>query len=763
MFNSLRFRFALIFISLAIGPLIIVGAIIGARSYNTLEQQSLVLQRKVAEGMAHEIGGAIEHWENELVLINELYGLGALELKEQRAILSSIIAHQHDFQEVALLDSEGQEQIRLSRTTVILDDDLQSRAGNEEFLFHTTNSGTYLGPVFFDDTIREPLVTISVPVFNRSSEELVSVLVAESRFKVIWDLLSDLELASEGEVYVINQAGLVVAHRHPDIVLRGTTIELPEVDGQAEGLSGTNVIVAKHTIQFGNQELVVVAEQPVSSALELATNSLFIMATVIVVALAFSSIIALFMTRRIVRPIEALATSAQAISNGNFSQRVEISSRDEVGQLASSFNKMAEDLARSTTSIDNLNKEITERRLAEARLQESEERYHSIIEDAHDMVQSVGLDGKLIFVNRAWLETLGFTEAELPKLNLFNIISTESLVHCQELFAKVMRGESVQNFQAIFIAKDGREITVEGSATPRYFQNNVVATQGIFRDITERKQAENKINQLYKQVKTLNTGLEQRIKERTGELEGAVTAAKNASQAKSEFLASMSHELRTPLNAVIGFSQVLGKQYFGKLNEKQAEYVSDIFNSGQHLLALINDVLDLSKVEAGKMELEISKVKINDLLQSSLTMIKERAQAHIISLETQTAEDIERLEIMADERRIKQVIFNLLSNAIKFTPDGGAIKVRSRREGEELIISVSDTGIGISPQEQKKVFEEFYQASGGVKDKTPGTGLGLALTKSIVEMHGGRVWVESEGKDKGSRFTFTLPIRGVNS
>ena len=248
--------------------------------------------------------------------------------------------------------------------------------------------------------------------------------------------------------------------------------------------------------------------------------------------------------------------------------------------------------------------------------------------------------------------------------------------------------------------------------------------------------------------------LEEMVKERTGELEEAVQATEVASRAKSDFLASMSHELRTPLNAVIGFSQVLQEQYFGKLNEKQAEYVSDILGSGQHLLSLINDVLDLAKIEAGKMELEPSGVKIKDLLESSLVMIKEKALMHGISLDIHTAEDLEGLEIMADERGLKQVMFNLLSNAAKFTPDGGAITVESRKEGKELIISVSDTGIGIAPKEQEKVFEEFYQASDVVKGKIPGTGLGLSITRRIVEMHGGRIWVESEGPGKGSRFTF---------
>jgi signal transduction histidine kinase len=245
---------------------------------------------------------------------------------------------------------------------------------------------------------------------------------------------------------------------------------------------------------------------------------------------------------------------------------------------------------------------------------------------------------------------------------------------------------------------------------------------------------------------------------RLAELEIEASAARLANQTKSDFLASMSHELRTPLNAIIGFSQLLQEQYFGTLNNKQAEYVTDILDSGKHLLSLISDILDLSKVEAGKMELDVSVVKIANLLQNSLVMIKEKASVHNLNIEVQIAVDIQGLEIVCDERRLKQVMFNLLSNAGKFTPDSGTIQVAAERKGSELIISVSDTGIGVTPQEKKRLFQAFYQASGGIKDKTPGTGLGLAITRSIVEKHGGRIWVESEGLNKGSRFTFTLPI-----
>ena len=241
------------------------------------------------------------------------------------------------------------------------------------------------------------------------------------------------------------------------------------------------------------------------------------------------------------------------------------------------------------------------------------------------------------------------------------------------------------------------------------------------------------------------------------ELTAATEEAKLANQAKSEFLANMSHELRTPLNAIIGFSQVLQERYFGDLNEKQSEYVGDVLESGKHLLSLINDILDLSKIEAGKMEPVLSTVRIKELLENSLIMVREKALKHGISLDIDTT-DLDGTEIMADERKLKQVMFNLLSNATKFTPDGGAITVEGRKDGEEFIISVSDTGIGIAAGEREKIFGEFYQAGGSMKDKPPGTGLGLSITRRIVDMHDGKIWVESEGEGKGSQFSFTLPI-----
>jgi GAF domain-containing protein len=229
-----------------------------------------------------------------------------------------------------------------------------------------------------------------------------------------------------------------------------------------------------------------------------------------------------------------------------------------------------------------------------------------------------------------------------------------------------------------------------------------------------------------------------------------------ASRHKSEFLANMSHELRTPLNAILGFSEVLAERMFGEVNEKQAEYLQDILSSGRHLLSLINDILDLSKVEAGRLELDLGRFHLPTALDNALTLIRERATRHGITL-TQSVD--ERLgDIVADERKVKQILVNLLSNAVKFTPEGGRVGLTATAAESVVTIAVSDTGIGIAPEDQAAIFEEFRQVGRDETRQQEGTGLGLTLAKRFVELHGGRIWVESH-VGQGSTFSFTLPVR----
>jgi len=246
--------------------------------------------------------------------------------------------------------------------------------------------------------------------------------------------------------------------------------------------------------------------------------------------------------------------------------------------------------------------------------------------------------------------------------------------------------------------------------------------------------------------------VEEELREKNRELE-------QVSRFKSQFLASLSHELRTPLNSIIGFSELLWEQSYGPLNEKQKRHVSNILESGRHLLSLINDILDLSKIEAGRMELHPEAFSLQEALEASVAIISSLASKSNISLELHRNGPLGT--VRADPARFKQIMYNLLSNAVKFTPEGGRVVVAVRRPppGEFVEISVADTGIGIAPEDHERIFQEFQRIETPLVKAKEGTGLGLPLTKKLVELHGGRIWVESE-VGHGSTFTFTLPLSG---
>jgi signal transduction histidine kinase/DNA-binding response OmpR family regulator len=250
--------------------------------------------------------------------------------------------------------------------------------------------------------------------------------------------------------------------------------------------------------------------------------------------------------------------------------------------------------------------------------------------------------------------------------------------------------------------------------------------------------------------------LEQRIAEKTAHLQKANIELERANRMKSEFLATMSHELRTPLNAIIGFAEVLRDKISGDLNEEQIEFVKDIHSSGQHLLQMINDILDLSKIEAGRMTLQYEVFFVPEVIEDVYAISKGLANKKGLHVKIIMQPDVGTIE--ADRMKFKQILYNLLSNAIKFTPQNGSITIEALVREDRLQISVADTGIGMKPEEQEKVFREFWQADSSFSRKYEGTGLGLTLSKKIVEMHGGSIWFESE-YGKGSIFYFSLPLK----
>ena len=372
---------------------------------------------------------------------------------------------------------------------------------------------------------------------------------------------------------------------------------------------------------------------------------------------------------------------------------------------------------------------------AQTELRESEERLRSILASIDDAVLVTDKSGLFVAVRASgsgsgsptasggWIGATFRDVFPVPVSSLF-----------EAAFAAVQAHDRVEQFDYSLPAEGG-EVWFNAKVSPLKDLNRGFAGVTIVaRDITVRKLSEERLRL-------------------------ASLAADAASRAKSDLLAGMSHELRTPLTAIIGYGEILANEYFGQVNERQKQQLEIILQASRHLLDLINDILDISKIESGKTELEIGSVQVSTLVKHTLVLLKETASRRKIRVNTSIPPDVDALQCPADERRVKQVLFNLVSNALKFTPEGGSVEIALRMQEDSLAASVIDTGIGIPRGELERIFDAFYQIRGRPSmTKVPGSGLGLSLARQIVELHGGRIWAESEGEGKGTCFTFTLPL-----
>jgi len=376
------------------------------------------------------------------------------------------------------------------------------------------------------------------------------------------------------------------------------------------------------------------------------------------------------------------------------------------------------------------------------RIEEDLRRQAQLIEASHDAIIVREPGGRILQWNAAAQETYGWSATETLGQVTHTLFQTGFPVSLEEVEAALDRGGRWDG-ELRHTRHDGARITVESRhILVRGIDGTPVAVLETNRDITLRKQAEEAVAALNTKLGATNKELELRNRE-----------VERANRMKSEFLASMSHELRTPLNAIIGFSDLLAEQTAGPLSSKQQRFVSHIQQGARHLLALINDILDLSKVEAGRLELNRENVPVGTALAEVLVSIRPAAAAKDIAVHSSIGPDV---TVFADRVRFKQILVNLLGNAVKFTPAGGRIWVEAAERRGRLTVSVSDTGLGIPIEEQEAIFDAFHQAGATTKGIKEGTGLGLAITKRLVEEHGGRIWVESE-PGKGARLSFTMP------
>jgi signal transduction histidine kinase/HAMP domain-containing protein len=768
-------KYLLLILTLVTGALLASGAISVYFSYQEIKTALSNLQHEKAVAASSRIEQYIHQIEQQLAYA-ALPQLDASDVELRRIEFLKLLRQAPEVTDISQLDASGREQIAVSRLG--MDNVNSGKDRSQEPAFRNARRGKpWFGPVYFRKET-EPYMTIAI----RSGSDAGPVTVAEVNLKFIWDVVSRIKIGDKGKAYVVDRNGFLIADPDIGLVLRKTDLSnLPHVKAAigahdagaaamlSTDLTGTQVLTSVATIDPLGWSVFV--EQPVAEVYEKLNASILRTGLLLLAGLVISALAALALARGMVRPIRILDEGARRIGDGDLDQKINIHTGDELEALADQFNRMTGQLSESYAGLERKVDERTRE------LQHSLEQQTAISEILR-VISSSPTDVRPVLdaiADRA-LTLCGASAASihLTDGNVLRHVASkgESPEEADATALLPVSGDSISG-RAVLERRTihVHDVLAEASEYPvgaeisRRIGNRTLLVTPLYREgqpfgtiLLRRKEVrpfserEIALLQTFGDQATIaieNVRLFREIQDKSRQLEVA-------NQHKSEFLANMSHELRTPLNAIIGFSEVLLERLFGDLNEKQDDYLKDIHSSGRHLLNLINDILDLSKVEAGRMELDLSTFDLPTAIANAMTLIRERAQQHGIALAKEVAPELGN--VVADERKFKQILLNLLSNAVKFTPDGGRIDVTAQCDADNIVVAVHDTGIGIAPEDQEAVFEEFRQVGNNYTSKQEGTGLGLALTRRFVELHGGQISVHST-PGKGSTFTFTLPIK----
>jgi len=771
-------KYFLLILALVCGALLISGAVGLYFSYQENKVALASVQREKAVGAAARIEQFILQIEQQLTYaaMGQL-GPGGME---QRLIEFYKLQRQvHAITDIAQIDANGREQLLVSRLGMNVTDSGADRSADPAFKGAKPDK-TWFGPVSFRKET-EPYMSIAV----RAKGNAGAVTVADVNLKFIWDVVTRIKIGKKGKAYVVDGSGHLVADPDIGLVLRKTDLStLPQVqwalrkDAEesfalvARDMAGASVLTAYASIEPLGWKVFV--EQSFDEVFETLNAAILRSVALIAAGLLISALVALWLARSMVHPIRTLQEGAARIGAGDLDQEIVIKTGDELEALANQFNQMSAQLRESYAGLE---KKVDERT---AELQETvahqratasilgiiassvgdtDPVFDAIARAAASVIQNARV--QLFLVEDGMLHHVGGTglnEEQRASLKGFYPAALENTgyngksilekrtVHVPDVLADSNRpglakaSHEATGLRAVLVVPMISEGEAIGSITTSFTEPGEFTDKQITLLNSFAAQAV---------IAIRNARLFREIQEKSRQLE-------IANQHKSDFLANMSHELRTPLNAIIGFSEVLLEKMFGEVNEKQLDYLQDIHSSGKHLHSLINDILDLSKIEAGRMDLDIAEFDLSSALQNAMTLVKERAQRHGIALTLEADEAIGAFR--ADERKFKQIMLNLLSNAVKFTPEGGKIGVRARPVGNAVEVAVTDTGVGIAAEDQESVFDEFKQVGRDYTKKAEGTGLGLALTKRFVELHGGSIRLEST-PGQGSTFTVTIPTQ----
>lgn len=767
MFHKLRNRFTLIFVGLAVIPLMIVVTVLAVDTFNDLVADTYDDLRELTKRFQGAVEQTIAGSLDDLILLDNAYGFDELSLEQQENLITAIIANKGSFERVSVLESDGTLRFEVSR----YGSDFASERGQgseRNAVAQTVIDSKQLSSsgIRFDAQSGEPVLTIGIPFFDLRDGAISSLLLVDFRFRVVWNLVTELEAeAARSEnfsLFLTDDLGTVVAYSDTSVVLRGTSFALPEQDGQVPNLRGENSFTVTRRFAVGSTGFVIVVQEHVANALKDINEAILTTAIVTLITLIAAGGLVALTVRQVVRPIEKLSSAASAIQQGNLSTRVDIESKDELGQLSGAFNHMTSELARL---IENLEQRVKERT-----------RDLSVAAEVSTQVT------RLLDINELLPHLSNLTRSQfgLSHVSVFLYDPTDKALKLAaasgEVGLAMLQGSKKFGLEDKGLvpraARLSKPVVINNvNDSPEYFPNPLLphtqSEAALPMRIGERLlgvldlQSDEQgyfTNDYVNILLTLSEQIAIAVQNAQlfEDLEVARDEAERANKVKSAFLASMSHELRTPLNAIINFSKFLRKGIPGPINEEQTKLLTGIAESGQHLLNLINDVLDMSKIESGSLKLYVEdNIDLRDIIHSAVQytepLLTDKPVEMILNLP-------DALPLLSgDRKRLLQIFLNIFSNAGKFTSEGH-IRVQARTENQHIRIEVEDTGLGIAPEDYDKVFIAFLQTESGLRQSGEGTGLGMPITKRLVEAHKGRIWFESQ-LNRGTTFYVELPMQ----
>jgi signal transduction histidine kinase len=776
--GQLFIKYVVLFVAVVSVALVSSGAFEIWFSYTEYKTSLVRIQREQAESAAAKITQFIKEIENQVGWTTQL-PWSASTLEQRRFDGLRLLRQVPAITELAQLDSTGHEQLHVSRLAMDVVGSQTDYSKDPKFTEAMAHK-VYYGPVYFRRE-SEPYMSLSLAGTRRDA----GVSVTEVNLKFIWDVVSQIKVGERGRAYVVDSRGRLIAHPDISLVLRNSDLsgleqfkaarltesaKTGEQVTEADDFQGRRVLTAYSPISpLG---WLIFVDLPVSEAYAPLYRSLGRTGLLLAGGLILALLAGLFLARRMIVPIRTLRQGAARIGRGDLSQRISIKTGDELEALAEQFNDMAGRLSDSyadlekkveirTRELEQSNKEL--RALGEvSQAVNSTLDLQTVLDTiVATAVQLSGTEAGAIYVFDSTKRefglraTSGMTDDLIAAIGQQHSDFSEAVGRMVEIRAPVQVADLAD--EPLTATTD---IMLKAGFRARLIVP-LVGAQGAVGALVVRRRVPGEFPK--STIELLQTFAAQSVLAIENanlfhELEKKSVELQLASRHKSQFLANMSHELRTPLNAILGYTELIVDKIYGEIPPKALTTLERVQANGKHLLGLINDVLDLSKIEAGQINLTLTDYSVKDIVYNVYSAVESLANNKKISLKVDIAPELPQAR--GDERRLTQVLFNLVGNAIKFTDDG-EVAIKASSSNGSVTVAVHDTGPGISAADQEKIFEEFQQADSSTTKEKGGTGLGLAIAKRIVEMHGGRLWVESQ-LGQGATFSFMVPVKVEN-